>query len=452
MRKARKGCKKMIKIIKSSEFERGCIVQKTITSTKVTTAVAMIVANIIKRGDEALREYTQKHDGCLLDKFELSKAEMDKAVEVVDPEFIRIMERAAENIKDFHMNQIQKGFNLPPKNGVILGQKITPIERVGIYVPGGSASYPSSVLMNCIPARIAGVKEIIIATPPSGECMNSEDSVCCVNGVVCINGVDARVIAAAKIAGADRVFTIGGAQAIAAFAFGTDSVPAVDKITGPGNAYVTEAKRQVYGIVGIDMLAGPSDVLVIADGSADPVLIAADMLSQCEHGPDSPAVLITNSKSLANKVGKEITSQLGDLPRKDIARKAIKEHGLIIIAKSIDEAFELSNILAPEHLEVFLDEPFNYLDRIQNAGSVFLGKFTPEPLGDYYAGPNHTIPTSGTARFSSPLSVEDFTKKTSYTFYSEKALRAASNDVIRFAEEEGLKAHALSISKRFKDK
>ena len=453
MRKAQKGTEiKMIKTIKSNEFEKDCILQKTITSTKVTSSVAMIIANIIKRGDDALREYTEKFDGCILDSFELSQAVIDKAVEAVDPEFIKIMERAAENIKEFHMNQVQKGFNLPPKNGVILGQKITPIERVGIYVPGGSASYPSSVLMNCIPAKIAGVKEIIIATPPSNECMNSEDGVCCVNGVICINGIDARVLAAAKIAGADRVFTIGGAQAIAALAFGTNSVPRVDKITGPGNAYVAEAKRQVFGIVGIDMIAGPSDVLVIADSTADPVLIAADMLSQCEHGPDSPAILITNSKTLASKVDKELTSQLAALPRRDIARKAIKEHGLIIIAKSIDEAFDLSNTIAPEHLEVFLDEPFNFLDKIQNAGSVFLGKYSPEPLGDYYAGPNHTIPTSGTSRFSSPLSVEDFTKKTSYTFYSEKALRAASADVIRFAEEEGLKAHALSVSKRFKDK
>jgi len=442
----------MIKTIKSDEFERGCIVQKTITSTKITTAVAMIIANIIKRGDEALREYTEKFDGCKIENFELSKSAMDKAVEVVDPEFIRIMEQAAENIKDFHLNQSQKGFNLPPKSGVILGQKVTPIERVGIYVPGGSASYPSSVLMNCIPAKIAGVSEIIIATPPSSDCSNSDDGVCCVDGIVCINGVDARVIAAAKIAGADRVFTIGGAQAIAALAFGTASIPRVDKITGPGNSYVAEAKRQVFGIVGIDMIAGPSDVLVIADASADPAFIAADMLSQCEHGPDSPALLITNSKALAGKVSREITTQLSDLPRKDIARKAIKDHGLIIITKTIDEAFELSNIIAPEHLEIILDEPFNYLDKIHNAGSVFLGKYTPEPLGDYYAGPNHTIPTSGTARFSSPLSVDDFTKKTSYTFYSEKALRAASADVIRFAEEEGLKAHALSVSKRFKNK
>jgi len=265
---------------------------------------------------------------------------------------------------------------------------------------------------------------------------------------MCINGVDVRVLAAAKIAGVDRIFTIGGAQAIAALAFGTDTIPRVDKITGPGNAYVAEAKRQVFGLVGIDMIAGPSDILIIADEKANPVYVAADMLSQCEHGPDSPAVLVTNSKSLAEKVKNEIEAQLLQLPRKEIARKAVDEFGLIIIAESIEECFEISNALAPEHLEIQLDEPFSYLDKVVNAGSVFLGSYTPETIADYYAGPNHTLPTSGAARFSSPLSVEDFIKKTSYTYYSKEALDAASEDVIRFAEEEGLRAHALSVSKR----
>ena len=443
----------MIKVIKSSEFEKGCIVQKTISSTSITSSVAMIIANIIKRGDEALREYTERFDGCSLTNFELPKAAMEKALENLDPEFIKIMERAAKNIEDFHRNQIPKGFDLPPKNGIILGQKINPIERVGVYVPGGSASYPSSVLMNCIPAKIAGVKEIIIATPPSDKCnTDCEDDICQVDGVTCINGVDVRVIAAAKIAGVDRIFTIGGAQAIAALAYGTASIPRVDKITGPGNAYVAEAKRQVFGIVGIDMVAGPSDILIIADANVNPVFIAADMLSQCEHGPDSPAILITNSKSLADKVKKEIGTQLKALPREEIARKAVDDHGLIIITKSIEEAFEISNIIAPEHLEILLDEPFGYLDKVKNAGSVFLGHYTPEAIADYYAGPNHTLPTSGTSRFSSPLSVEDFTKKTSYTYYSKDALCAASEDVIRFAEEEGLRAHALSVSKRTGEK
>jgi len=443
----------MIKTIKSSELKRDSILEETVSSTSVTSSVAMIIANIIKHGDVALREYTSKYDGCLPDRFELSQDEIYNALNAVDPGFINIMQRAAKNIEAYHRNQIRTGFDLPPDNGAILGQRITPIERVGIYVPGGSASYPSSVLMNCIPAKIANVSEILVATPPSGECFTKgSNGTCCVDGVACINGVDARVIAAAKIAGADRVFTIGGAQAIAALAYGTDSIPRVDKITGPGNAYVTEAKRQVFGIVGIDMLAGPSDILIIADSSADPVLVAADMLSQCEHGPDSPAVLVTNSKALAIKVGREIELQLPELPRKDIARKAIDEHGMIIIAKSIKEAFEISNTLAPEHLEIMLDDPFSYIDMVKNAGSVFLGKFSPEPLGDYYAGPNHTLPTSGTARFSSPLSVEDFTKKTSYIYYSKEALNIAGADVIRFAEEEGLHAHALSIKKRTEKK
>ena len=441
----------MIKTIKSAEFEKDCIVKKTISSTSMTSSVAMIIANVIKRGDEALRDYTEKFDNCILKSFELPKDAMDKAIDKVDPEFVKIMERAAKNIEAFHRNQVQKGFDLPPKNGIILGQKVLPIERVGVYVPGGSASYPSSVLMNCIPAKIAGVKEILIATPPSSKCsLNCEDDICTVDGVVCINGIDARVLAAAKISGVDRIFTIGGAQAIAAFAFGTESVPRVDKITGPGNAYVAEAKRQVFGIVGIDMIAGPSDILIIADSHANPAYVAADMLSQCEHGPDSPAVLVTNSKSMADKVSKEITAQLPNLPREEIARKAINNHGLIVITKSIEESFNISNIIAPEHLEIFLDEPFSYLDKVTNAGSVFLGKYTPEAIADYYAGPNHTLPTSGTSRFSSPLSVDDFVKKTSYTYYSEEALKDASADVIRFAEEEGLRAHALSVSKRVK--
>ena len=427
----------MIKIIKSDEFEFECILEKTATTTSLTTTVAMIIANVIKGGDEALREYTERFDECVLNSFELQQDAMEKAIRSVKSDFIGVMERAARNIEDYHSHQIQSGFELPPKDGVLLGQKVTPIDRVGLYIPGGTAPYPSSLLMNCIPAKIAGVSEIIIATPPSKE--RSSDGV---------NGVDARILAAAKIAGVDRVFTIGGAQAIAALAYGTDTVPRVDKITGPGNAYVAEAKRQVFGIVGIDMLAGPSDVLIIADKIADPVYIAADMLSQCEHGVDSPAILITNSTNLAKKVRGEIETQLSELPREKIARKAINEHGLIIITKTIDEAFEISNKLAPEHLGILLEEPFIYLDKVRNAGAVSIGKYTPEALGDYYAGPNHILPTSGTARFSGPLSVDDFTKKTSYVYYMEDALRAASNDVIRFAEEEGLRAHAVSIQKR----
>jgi len=431
----------MIKIIKSDEFETECIIEKTVTSTSLTTAVAIIIANVMRRGDEALKEYTEQLDECQLSSFELSKAAMDEAINNVDPEFIGILERAAKNIEDFHRGQIRAGFEMPPKNGILLGQKITPIERVGSYIPGGTAAYPSSLLMNCITAKIAGVSEVIIATPPSKEGT--------VDGV---NGVDARILAAAKVAGVDRVFTMGGAQAIAALAYGTETVPRVDKITGPGNAYVAEAKRQVFGIVGIDMIAGPSDIMVIADKTANPEYVAADMLSQCEHGVDSPAILVTTSANLAKTVRMEIETQLTGLPRGEIAKKAINEKGLIIIAKSINEAFEIANKVAPEHLEIMLEEPFNYIDNVKNAGAIFMGRYSPEALGDYYAGPNHTLPTSGTARFSSPLSVDDFTKKSSYIYFSEDALLAASNDVIRFAQEEGLQAHAVSIQKRLNGK
>jgi len=429
----------MIKIIKSNEMGTGGVVRRSGTPTSIITEVAAIIDNVIKRGDEALREYTREYDECSLDNFELPKSMMDKALNSVEPEFITIMESAAKNIEHFHRNQIQNGFDLPPKNGVLLGERVTPIQRVGLYIPGGSASYPSSVLMNCIPAKLAGVSEIIVATPPLA--MGKKHGV---------DGINMQTLAAAKIAGVDRIFTIGGAQAIAALAYGTETVPRVDKITGPGNAYVTEAKRQVYGVVGIDMIAGPSDILIIADKTANPEHVAADMLSQCEHGIDSPAILITDSATLAKKVGKEIERQLLTLPRKSIARAAVNAKSMIVVAESINEAFDISNEIAPEHLEILLEEPFNHLDKVHNAGAIFLGKYTPEVLGDYYAGPNHTLPTSGTAKFSSPLSVDDFVKKTSYTYYSEEALQAVGKDVIKFAEEEGLAAHALSISKRLK--
>jgi len=344
------------------------------------------------------------------------------------------MERAAKNIEAFHRNQLRQGFSITADSGVALGQRIIPLRRVGVYVPGGTAAYPSTVLMNCIPAKVAGVEELIIATPPASGAMP-----------------DTAILAAAKIAGADRVFTIGGAQAIAALAYGTETVPRVDKITGPGNAYVAEAKRQLFGVVGVDMVAGPSDILIIADDNADPALVAADMLSQCEHGPDSTAVLVTASARLADRVSQEVEAQLSTLPREQIAREAVDGGSMIIISDSIQHAFEIANELAPEHLEIFLDDPFTWLDSVKNAGSVFLGKNTPEALGDYYAGPNHTLPTSGTARFFSPLSVDDFIKKSSFTYYPADALRLAGDDVVRFAEAEGLRAHALSVSKRLKD-
>ena len=420
----------MIKILKSGEYKSERTVQNP-ASAAIAAAVSGIISDVIKRGDAALREYTEKFDGCAPEMFELPHSALDLAVRGVDPEFLGVMERSAKNIEDFHRCQKRQGYEMKPGDGVVLGQKIVPLKRVGLYIPGGTAPYPSTVLMNCIPAKIAGVSEIIIATPPSK------------NG-----GVDPGILAAAKIAGADRVFTLGGAQAIAALAYGTETVPRVDKITGPGNAYVAEAKRQVFGVTGIDMIAGPSDILVIADESADPALVAADMLSQCEHGIDSPAVLITDSELLARKVSAEIEDQIKRLPRGKIARTAIDDHGKIIIADSIEQAFLISNKLAPEHLEIFLEEPRKHLDKVRNAGSVFLGKNTPEALCDYYAGPNHTLPTSGTSRFSSPLSVDDFVKKSSYTYYTEDALRKAGDDVVRFAEKEGLTAHAQSIRKR----
>ena len=401
----------------------------------VKATVAEIIENVKNRGDEALKEYTEEFDKCFTDKFELPSAALDAAIRTVGREFVGVMERAARNIEEFHRRQIQHGFVITSEGGAVMGQRILPLERVGIYIPGGTASYPSSVLMNCIPAKLAGVGEIIIATPPSR------------------GGVDsAGILAAAKIAGADRVFTVGGAQAIAAMAYGTETVPRVDKITGPGNAYVAEAKRQVFGVVGIDMIAGPSDILIIADSKADPELVAADMLSQCEHGEDSAAVLITNSAELASAVSAEIETQLAELPRALTAREAIDANGVIIITDSLEQALETSNIIAPEHLEIYLDDPFACLDRIKNAGSVFLGKHTPEAVGDYCAGPNHTLPTSGTARFAGPLSVDDFVKKSSFMYYTEKALHRYADDVIAFAGNESLRAHALSVEKRVKRK
>ena len=420
----------MITILQAEEFMTGCFVREPAQSD-VATTVSEIITDVKKRGDTALRELTAKFDGCCLDSFEVTAAEKDAAVVEAGSEFVGILKRAAKNIEDFHRHQIRRGFVMTPGNGVVLGQRVLPLSRVGQYMPGGTAAYPSTVLMNCIPAKIAGVGEIIMATPPSKD-----------------GSVDAAILAAAKIAGASRIFKVGGAQAIAAMTYGTETIPRVDKITGPGNAYVAEAKRQVFGVVGIDMIAGPSDILVIADKNADPFLVAADMLSQCEHGEDSSAVLITNSVRFAGKVSAEIEAQLPSLPRGRIARKSIDNHSKIVVAKSLDQAFELSNELAPEHLEIFLDEPFAYLDKVKNAGSVFLGKNTPEALGDYYAGPNHTLPTSGTSRFFSPLSVDDFIKKSSFTYYSADALRAAGSDVAAFAEREGLNAHAASISAR----
>jgi histidinol dehydrogenase len=341
------------------------------------------------------------------------------------------LRRAAANIEAFHRHQVRRGFVADTENGVVLGQKITPIARVGLYIPGGTASYPSSALMNAIPAKIAGVRELIMVTPPDKS-----------------GSVNPDILAAAKIAGVDRVFKLGGAQAVAALAYGTESVPRVDKIVGPGNAYVAEAKRQVFGVVGIDMIAGPSDVLVIADGTCDAAFAAADMLAQAEHDKMASAILVTDSKPLALAVRAELERQLDALPRAEIARASIENNGRIILAESIAHAVEIANELAPEHLELCVDNPFDWLDSVQNAGSIFLGKNAPEALGDYLAGPNHTLPTLGTARFSSPLSVDDFIKKTQFTYFDAAALRRAGADVALFAEREGLSAHARSVTKR----
>ena len=420
----------MIKIQRAQEFMAD---SRKISAAppEITADVASIIADVINRGDDAVREYTLRHDGCAIDSFEVSQAAVNRAFDEIGSEFAAILKRAAENIEEFHRHQIQQGYIVTPRDGVVLGQRVLPLNRAGVYIPGGTAVYPSSVLMNVIPAKLAGVSEIIMVTPPSKD-----------------GGVNPGILAAAKVAGVDRIFTVGGAQAVAALAFGTQTIPKVDKITGPGNAYVAEAKRQVFGVVGIDMIAGPSDVLVIADKAGNPVLIAADMLSQAEHGADSVAVLVTDSMPLAERVSAEIETQLAQLPREKFAREAIDNYGKIIVTDSIEEAFEISNGLAPEHLEIFLDEPLGYLNLVTNAGSVFLGKNTPEPLGDYYAGPNHTLPTSGTARFSSPLSVDDFIKKSSFTYYTADALAKVSADVAAFAEKEGFSAHARSVTKR----
>ena len=423
----------MIKIYSTDEMSKEDIFPRKEELLDVSATVSEIIANVRKNGDTALKEYGLRFDGLSPCTLEVTEAERKQALEMVEPEFIEILKEAAENIRSYHNCQLRNGYVISEKEGVILGQKITPIKSVGLYIPGGTASYPSSVLMNAIPAKLAGVREIVMTTPPDK------------NGKISPN-----IIAAAEIAGVGRIFKCGGAQAVAALAFGTQSVPKVDKIVGPGNSYVAEAKRQVFGIVGIDMIAGPSEVLAIADGKSDAVVLAADLLSQAEHDKLASAVLITDSKELAQKVAEEIERQLKMLPREEIARASVENNGKIIITCNIDEAIELSNEIAPEHLELCVDEPFNYLDKITNAGSIFLGRNCPEPLGDYFAGTNHTLPTGGTARFSSALSVDDFIKKSSYMYYSRDELNAVGKKIAYFAEKEGLHAHAVSATIRLK--
>jgi len=396
----------------------------------VSATVSEIIADVKARGDVALREYALKFDRAELDSLEVSKEEIDAACAEIGEDYIGMLERAAANIRDFHSRQVRQGFVCNSREGVFAGQKVIPLERVGLYVPGGTAAYPSSVLMNCIPAKLAGVDEIIMVTPPSG------------------GSIPAQILAAARVAGVGRIFKCGGAQAVAALTYGTESIPAVDKIVGPGNAYVAEAKRQVSGKVGVDMIAGPSEILVIADGNSNPVWVAADLLSQAEHDKRASAVLVTDSEELAEKVTLEIEKQLLSLPRQDIARASVEDHGLIIIVDSIAEAVAMSNRIAPEHLELCVDDPFGLLDKVRNAGSVFLGRNCPEAVGDYMAGPNHTLPTSGTARFYSPLSVDDFVKKMQFTYFSAEALADIADDVDKFARSEGFDAHARSVMRR----
>ena len=420
----------MIKIYNRNEISIDEILERSEQTIDVEGIVADIIKNVKENGDKALVEYCKKFDGAKNDIIEVTAEEIEAAFNEVDEELLNILCEAKENITAFHSKQVRNSFIINEKDGVIIGQKVLPIEKVGLYVPGGTASYPSSVLMNCVPAKIAGCKEIVMVTPAKE------------------GKVKPVILAAAKIAGVDKVFKIGGAQAVAALAYGTESVPKVDKIVGPGNAFVAEAKKQVFGMVDIDMIAGPSEILVVADSTNNPAHIAADLLSQAEHDKMATAVLITDSMAFAESVSAELEKQIPLLPREEIARCSIDTNGKIIVTDNLVEAMNVSNILAPEHLEICVDNPFEYLGYVKNAGSVFLGKNCPEALGDYFAGPNHTLPTSGTARFSSPLSVDDFVKKTQFSYFSREALCEVADKVVRFANEEGLQAHGRSVSIR----
>lgn len=422
----------MIKTYKFSEVSPEEIFDRKEEVFDVSDTVSEIIDNVRKNGDEALRFYSRKFDKTEIDAFEVTDEEIDAAMAQVDKKLIEVMELAKKNITEYHEKQKRADFEFTRANGAVLGQKITAIEKVGVYVPGGTAALPSSALMNIIPAKIAGVDEVVMVSPPT-----------------CGGSINPVILAAAKIAGVDRIFKVGGAQAIAALAYGTESIPKVYKIVGPGNAFVAEAKRQVFGRVAIDMIAGPSEILVIADGSNDAKVLAADLLSQAEHDKRASAVLVTDSEELAAAVSAELERQIPLLPRAEIARTSIDNNGMIIIADDLKKVVEISNELAPEHLEVCVEKPFELLPSIRNAGSIFLGKYCPEPLGDYLSGTNHVLPTGGTARFSSPLSVDDFIKKSCYSYYTEDALREICDDVACFAESEGLSAHARSATVRF---
>ena len=424
----------MIKIYKYGEISENEIFARCEAKMNVEEIVAGIIKNVAENGDRAVKEYCLKFDKADLDTLLVSEEEITEAVNSVEPEFLRILKDAASNIRAFHEKQVRNSFIISEKNGVVTGQKVIPVEKAGLYVPGGTAAYPSTVLMDSIPAKIAGVGELVMVTPPGSD-----------------GKVNPVILAAAKIAGIDKIFKVGGAQAIAALAYGTETIPKVDKIVGPGNAFVAEAKKQVYGMVSIDMIAGPSEILVVADSLSNPAHVAADLLSQAEHDKMASAVLVCVSMDLAQRVSDEFEKQIPLLSRSEIARVSIDDNGKIIVAEDLRKAIDIANEIAPEHLELCMDNPFDYLDSIKHAGSIFMGRYCPEALGDYFAGPNHTLPTSGTARFSSPLSVDDFVKKTQYTYNTKDALLKVKDDVAYFAEKEGLTAHAKSALIRFTD-
>ena len=426
----------MIKIYNYGQVSNDEIFARENIASNVEGVVTEIISTVANLGDKALYAYAAKFDKVNLTSLEVTQAEIDEAFATVEPEFLDILREAAANIRAYHEKQVRNSFILNEKDGVVIGQKVTPIEKVGLYVPGGTAAYPSTVLMDSIPAKIAGCSEIVMVTPPAKD-----------------GKVNPVILAAAKIAGVDRIFKVGGAQAVAALAYGTESIPKVDKIVGPGNAYVAEAKKQVFGRVSIDMIAGPSEILVVADATANARFVAADLLSQAEHDKMASAVLVTDSRAFAEAVSQELEIQIPQLPRAEIARASIDNNGKIIVAEgNLMQAIEIANEIAPEHLELCVDNPFDYLDKVKHAGSIFMGKYCPEALGDYFAGPNHTLPTSGTARFSSPLSVDDFVKKTQFTYYTENALEKVADKIAFFAHKEGLDAHAKSATIRFEDK
>lgn len=417
----------MIKILKYGETSNTEIFARNMPMSSVSDIVAGIIERVKSEGDAAIFALTEKFDGVKLSSLEVSKEEIEEGVSKVEPEFIAILERAAANIRKFHERQVRNSFIINDSDGIVIGQKIIPVDKAGLYVPGGTAAYPSTVLMDAIPAKIAGVPLVVMITPPGKD-----------------GKVNPAILAAAKVAGVDKIYKAGGAQAIAALAYGTETVPKVDKIVGPGNAFVAEAKKQVFGLVSIDMIAGPSEILIVADGKTNPRYAAADLLSQAEHDKNASAVLVTDSYEFAIAVQKEIEAQLPKLEREEIARASVENNGKIIVAETLDAAIEIANEIAPEHLELCVDNPFDYLDKIRHAGSIFMGRNCPEALGDYFAGPNHTLPTSGTAKFSSPLSVDEFVKKTQYTYYTKDALSRVAEDIAVFARKEGLTGHAKS--------